>query len=66
MHWLRSCADAATFMSYEALHDPEIQKRLADLSAEAVGGSPRDTTKYFAEETERWKNVITSAHVTLD
>jgi len=48
----------------EALHDPEIQKRLADLSAEAVGGSPQDTTKYFA--TERWKNVITSAHVTLD
>ena len=50
----------------EALHDPEIRKRLADLSAEAVGGSPQDTAKYFAEETERWKNVITSAHVTLD
>ncbi|MGC1777290.1 MAG: tripartite tricarboxylate transporter substrate binding protein [Xanthobacteraceae bacterium] len=50
----------------QALHDPEIQKRLADLSAEPVGGSPRDTVKYFQEETERWKNVITSAHVTLD
>ncbi len=50
----------------EALHDPEIRKRLADLSAEAVGGSPQDTAKYFAEETERWKNVITTAHVTLD
>jgi tripartite-type tricarboxylate transporter receptor subunit TctC len=50
----------------EALHDPEIQKRLANLSAEPVGGSPADTAKYFGEETERWKNVITSAHVTLD
>ncbi len=50
----------------EALHDPEIQKRLATLSAEPVGGSPADTAKYFGEETERWKNVITSAHVTLD
>ncbi|HEX3938422.1 MAG TPA: tripartite tricarboxylate transporter substrate binding protein [Xanthobacteraceae bacterium] len=50
----------------EALHDPEIQKRLADFSAEPVGGSPQDTVKYFQEETERWKNVITSAHVTLD
>jgi tripartite-type tricarboxylate transporter receptor subunit TctC len=50
----------------EALHDPEIQKRLADLSAEPVGGSPQDTVAYFREETERWKNVITSAHVTLD
>jgi tripartite-type tricarboxylate transporter receptor subunit TctC len=49
-----------------ALHDPEIQKRLAELSAEPVGGSPQDTASYFQEETKRWKNVITSAHVTLD
>ncbi|HEX4040600.1 MAG TPA: tripartite tricarboxylate transporter substrate binding protein, partial [Xanthobacteraceae bacterium] len=49
-----------------ALHDPEIQKRLAELSAEPVGGSPQDTSNYFQEETKRWKNVITSAHVTLD
>jgi len=50
----------------EALRDPEIQKRLAELSAEPVGGSPLATAKYFQEETERWKSVITSAHVTLD
>jgi tripartite-type tricarboxylate transporter receptor subunit TctC len=49
-----------------ALHDPEIQKRLAELSAEPVGGSPQDPASYFQEETKRWKNVITSAHVTLD
>ena len=50
----------------EALRDPEIQKRLVEFSAEPVGGSPQDTAKYFQEETQRWKNVITSAHVTLD
>jgi tripartite-type tricarboxylate transporter receptor subunit TctC len=50
----------------EALQDPEIQKRFVNLSAEPVGGSPEDTAKYFSDETERWKNVITSAHVTLD
>ena len=50
----------------EALHDPGIQKRLVNLSAEPVGGSPQDTARYFADETERWKNVITAAHVTLD
>jgi tripartite-type tricarboxylate transporter receptor subunit TctC len=50
----------------EALHDPEIQKRLANLSAEPVGGSPEEAAKYFSDETQRWKNVITSAHVTLD
>jgi tripartite-type tricarboxylate transporter receptor subunit TctC len=50
----------------EALRDPEILKRLVDLSAEPVGGSLPETVTYFREETARWKNVITSAHVTLD
>jgi tripartite-type tricarboxylate transporter receptor subunit TctC len=50
----------------EALHDPAIRQRLADLSAEPVGGSPQATAAYFRAEIERWKNVITSAHVTLD
>jgi len=50
----------------EALHDPDIQKRLADLSAEPVGGTPQATAAYFRDEVERWKNVITAAHVTLD
>jgi tripartite-type tricarboxylate transporter receptor subunit TctC len=50
----------------EALHDPDVQKRLVDLSAEPVGGSPQAADNYFRQEVERWKNVITSAHVTLD
>jgi tripartite-type tricarboxylate transporter receptor subunit TctC len=50
----------------EALRDPDVQKHLADLSAEPVGGTPQATAAYFREEVERWKNVITSAHVTLD
>ncbi len=50
----------------EALHDPEVQKRLADLTAEPVGGTLQATTAYFHDEVTRWKNVITSAHVTLD
>ena len=50
----------------EALRDPQIQKRLADLQAEPVGGTPQATAAYFHEEVERWRNVITSAHVTLN
>jgi tripartite-type tricarboxylate transporter receptor subunit TctC len=50
----------------EALYDPDILKHLADLSAEPVGGTPQETDEYFRREVERWKNVITSAHVTLD
>ncbi len=50
----------------EALRDPSVQKRFATLSAETVGGTPQATASYFKDETTRWKNVITAAHVTLD
>jgi tripartite-type tricarboxylate transporter receptor subunit TctC len=50
----------------EALHDPGIQKRLAELSAEPAGGTIQQTSSYFHDEVARWKNVITAAHVTLD
>jgi tripartite-type tricarboxylate transporter receptor subunit TctC len=50
----------------EALRDPIVVQRLADLSAETAGGTVEATASYFHEEAMRWKNVITSAHVTLD
>jgi tripartite-type tricarboxylate transporter receptor subunit TctC len=50
----------------EALQDPDVQKRLAVLSAEPVGGTPQAAGAYLKREAERWKNVIVSAHVTLD
>ena len=50
----------------EALRDAEVQKRLAELSAEVVGGTPQQTATYLRQEAERWKNVITAVHVTLD
>jgi tripartite-type tricarboxylate transporter receptor subunit TctC len=50
----------------QALHDSEVRKRLAELSAEPVGGTPEETGNYLKQEAERWKNLITAAHVTLD
>ena len=50
----------------QALHDYEVQKRLAELSAEPVGGTPGATADYLKQESARWKNVITAAHVRLD
>ena len=50
----------------QALHDSEVRKRLADLSAEPVGGTPLEAANYLKNESQRWKNVITAAHVTLD
>jgi len=50
----------------EALRDPGILKSLANLQAEPVGGTMQATAEYFRQETALWKNVIVSAHVTLD
>jgi tripartite-type tricarboxylate transporter receptor subunit TctC len=50
----------------EALRQPEIRERLAQLSAEAIGGTPQATAAYMREEVERWHNVIKSAGVKLD
>ncbi len=50
----------------EALHDPDVVKRFAALSAEPAGGTPQATAAYFDDEVERWKKVIVEAHVTLD
>ncbi len=49
-----------------ALRDPTIVKRFGDLTAEPAGGTPQETAAYFRDEAARWKNVIVSAHVTLD
>jgi tripartite-type tricarboxylate transporter receptor subunit TctC len=50
----------------EALHQGEIHDRLAQLSAEPMGGTPQATAAYMREEVERWGNVIKAANVKLD
>jgi tripartite-type tricarboxylate transporter receptor subunit TctC len=50
----------------EALRDPEIRQRLAQLSAEPVGGSREATAAYMREEIERWHRVIKAANVRLE
>jgi tripartite-type tricarboxylate transporter receptor subunit TctC len=49
-----------------ALQDPDVKKRLENLSAEVVGGSLAETAAFFKSETERWKNVIATANVKLE
>ncbi len=50
----------------EALKQPEVQKRLAELSAEAVGDTPAAMAAFMKEETERWRRVIKTANVKPD
>ncbi|MGA7488720.1 MAG: tripartite tricarboxylate transporter substrate binding protein [Xanthobacteraceae bacterium] len=50
----------------EALRQPDIIARLAQLSAEPIGGTPQATAAYMREEVERWHKVIKAANVKLD
>jgi tripartite-type tricarboxylate transporter receptor subunit TctC len=50
----------------DALRLPEVQKRLAELSAEPMGLTPAETAAYMKQETERWAGVIRSAGVKLE
>jgi tripartite-type tricarboxylate transporter receptor subunit TctC len=50
----------------EALKNPDVQKRLADLSAEPLGLTPEETVAYMKRDTERWAAVIRAANVKLD
>jgi tripartite-type tricarboxylate transporter receptor subunit TctC len=46
-----------------ALADPAIKRRLADLGASVLSGSPADFGKLIADETEKWGKVIRAANI---
>jgi tripartite-type tricarboxylate transporter receptor subunit TctC len=47
----------------ETLKLPEVARRLADLSAEAIGSTPAAMATAIKEDTERWRAVIRAAGV---
>ena len=50
----------------ETLRNPEVLKRLSELSADPLGLSPKETAAFMKQETERWGAVIRSAGVKLE
>jgi tripartite-type tricarboxylate transporter receptor subunit TctC len=50
----------------EAMQQPDVINRLAQLSAEPIGGTPAATAAYMRAEVERWHKVIKDANVKLD
>ncbi len=49
----------------EAIRDPVVRKRFADLSAEPVGNTPAEAAAFMRAEVERWNKVIKAANVKL-
>ena len=50
----------------EALRNPEVLRRLSELSADPLGLTPAETAAFMKQETERWGAVIRSAGVKLE
>ncbi|HVQ60995.1 MAG TPA: tripartite tricarboxylate transporter substrate binding protein, partial [Burkholderiales bacterium] len=47
----------------EILREPEVAKRLGDLSAERIGSTPAAMAALLKDDTERWRAVIRAAGV---
>ena len=50
----------------ETLKNPDVQRRLQDLSAEAVGNTPAQMAIFMKDDAERWRKVIQAASVKVD
>jgi tripartite-type tricarboxylate transporter receptor subunit TctC len=50
----------------ETLRNPDVLKRLREMSAEPMGLTPAETAAFMKQETERWGAVIRSAGVKLE
>ena len=47
----------------DALADPKLKVRLANLGGTTIPGSPADFGKLIADETEKWGKVIRAANI---
>ena len=50
-------------VSNEILADPAVKKRLADMGASTLGGTPQQLAEHLAAETEKWGRVVREAHI---
>jgi tripartite-type tricarboxylate transporter receptor subunit TctC len=47
----------------DALADPKLKVRLANLGGTTIPGSPADFGNLIADETEKWGKVIRAANI---
>jgi len=50
----------------QALHDPEVGKKLKALYMDPVGSTPAEFGKYMDDELARWKPLIEQLHIKMD
>jgi tripartite-type tricarboxylate transporter receptor subunit TctC len=45
----------------QALADPKMRERLAEMGGKPIAGTPEDFGKIIASETEKWAKVVISS-----
>lgn len=50
----------------EVLKQPDIAKRLADMSFDAIGSTPEEMARFMTQERERWGSVIRASGATAN
>jgi tripartite-type tricarboxylate transporter receptor subunit TctC len=50
----------------DVLKQPELAKRLAELSAEPIGSTPAEMAAMMKQDAERWRGVIRAASVKVE
>jgi tripartite-type tricarboxylate transporter receptor subunit TctC len=50
----------------KVLKDPQVSKQLTDMGAEIVGSTPAELDTFRRAEIDKWKKVVTQAHLQLD
>jgi tripartite-type tricarboxylate transporter receptor subunit TctC len=50
----------------DAVREPAVQRRIADMNVEPVAGTPAQMAAVIREDIERWKPVIESAKIMVD
>ena len=51
-------------VSNEILADPAVKKRLAEMGASTLGGTPQQLADHLAAETDKWGRVVREARIT--
>ena len=59
------CAKLAALVA-EALREPDVVRRLRELSATPVGSSPAETAAFIQRERERWHRIIAAGGIKAD
>jgi tripartite-type tricarboxylate transporter receptor subunit TctC len=50
----------------KVIQSPEFRKRMAEIGAEPLGGSPEQMAKQIKDETDKFANLVKTAHVVIE